>query len=178
MQPTLSKRIQSLSVVLLISILGLVVVIDQWVKQIIVTELATRGPIIVVENFFHIILTYNRGSAFGLFSNIEDDSLRMLALGISTLVAVTAVMFFLLHDYYDNRRGQVALALILGGAIGNIIDRVRLGMVVDYLDFFWKTHHYPAFNIADSCICIGVGLLLFFVPRRSEDRSKVEAQAL
>ena len=167
MLPPLSERIRSLSPILLISILGLVVVLDQWVKQLIVSELSTRGPIVVIANFFDLILTYNRGSAFGLFANIESDFSRALALGVSTLVAVVAVIFFLLHDYYNNRWGQAALALILGGAIGNIIDRVRLGMVIDYLDFYWGSYHYPAFNIADSCICVGVALLLLVVPRRS-----------
>ena len=167
MKPALIVRLKSLSPVLLVAILGLVVVLDQWVKQIVVSELSNRGPIPVIENFFHIILTYNRGSAFGLFADIESNAVRLLALGGSTIVAVAAVIFFLLHDYYDNRSGQAALALILGGAIGNIIDRVRLGMVIDYLDFFWGSSHYPAFNIADSCICVGVAMLLFVVPRKS-----------
>ena len=166
MQPSLTERIRSLSPILLISIVGLVVLLDQWVKQIIVSELSQRAPVVVIENFFHLILTYNRGSAFGLFADIESDFSRALALGGSTLIAVVAVIFFLLHDYYDNRWGQAALALILGGAIGNIIDRVRLGMVIDYLDFFWGASHYPAFNIADSAICVGVALLLLVVPRR------------
>lgn len=144
-----------------------VAALDQLSKQLILENLF-EGQVIPVAPFFNIVLTYNRGAAFGLFSGLPDGW-RETALLLTTVLAVSAVIYFLFHDYRDDLRGHVALSLILAGALGNIIDRVRLGMVVDFLDVYYGDWHWPAFNVADSAICIGVAMLLLFRPRSAQE---------
>ncbi len=136
-----------------------VVLADQASKYWILTHFQEYEVRPIVEGLFNLTLTFNRGVAFGLFANLADP-LRSIVLGLSALLAFAALFYFYLVDFRSDRFGRAALMLICGGAIGNIIDRVRLGMVVDFLDLFWGTAHWPAFNVADSCICIGVALLL------------------
>lgn len=119
----------------------------------------------VIDGLFNLTLTFNRGAAFGLWSWLTPG-LRELVLGITVLIAMAVVVYFLTRPYYQNALSQMALAGILGGALGNIIDRVRLGAVVDFLDVYYGTYHWPAFNIADSAICVGVGILILF-PRQT-----------
>lgn len=136
-----------------------VIILDQltkwWVLQTI-----SRGEIIpVIPDFFNLTLTFNRGAAFGILSNVPDGT-RQLVLAFTTVVALSAVLYFLRHDFKNHKLAQYSLALIFGGAIGNVIDRVRLGEVVDFLDVYWSTYHWPAFNVADSAICVGVVILI------------------
>ena len=110
----------------------------------------------VLDDFFHITYVRNRGAAFSFLS---DASWRLpFFIGVS-LVAAVAIMvaFHKLRD--DQKLAQVSLAMIFSGAVGNLIDRVRLGEVIDFLDVHWYQHHWPAFNVADSLICVGVFLL-------------------
>ncbi|MGE3259982.1 MAG: signal peptidase II, partial [Geobacter sp.] len=78
-----------------------------------------------------------------------------------TLVAAVVILVVLRKLRADQRLAQVALAMIFSGAIGNLIDRIRLGEVIDFLDVYWKSYHWPAFNVADSLICVGVALVAF-----------------
>jgi signal peptidase II len=109
---------------------------------------------------FNLTLSFNRGAAFGLWSGLESGW-REIVLASTILLALGVVGFLLTRPYYQSKVTQIALAAILGGAIGNVIDRFIYGAVVDFLDFYLGSYHWPAFNIADSAICIGVGLLLF-----------------
>lgn len=112
---------------------------------------------IVVTSFFNLVLVHNRGVSFGMLSTssaIMPWVLKALALGIM------AVLVRWLHRS-TNRLTALALGLVLGGAAGNVIDRARLGAVVDFLDFHLAGYHWPAFNVADAAICCGVLLLLF-----------------
>lgn len=152
----------------------LVVLLDQLSKYAVVSLLAVGGSHPIFPGFFNIVLTYNRGVAFGLFSGIESDVTRYLVLGLTTIVALGAVTYFIRHDSCRGILAKLSLSMILGGALGNIIDRVRLGMVVDFLDVFWGEHHWPAFNVADSCITIGVLLLLFATPSEDKKAKKEE----
>lgn len=146
-------------------IIATVVALDQYTKWMVVQHLSQREFLTIIPGFFNIVLTYNKGAAFGLFSGIQDDLIRHTLLGASTLIALAVVVYLLGKDYMSDVIAKCALALILGGAIGNIIDRIRIGAVIDFLDVWYGTYHWPAFNVADSAICIGVLILLFRKPR-------------
>jgi signal peptidase II len=146
------------------SIIAFITVLDQLSKAWIVQHFERGEVLPVIPNFFNLILTYNRGAAFGMFSNLPEGS-RQLVLGVTSFAALGLVLYFLFRDYKGLLPAQVALSLVLGGAIGNLIDRVVLGEVVDFLDFYIGAYHWPAFNVADSSIFIGVFILLFLKPQ-------------
>ena len=135
-----------------------VTIIDQLTKAAVLNHFAGRfpGDREVVTSFFNLALTYNRGISFGLFN--EGAGLNALIFSLAA-AAIVGVLVFWLSRVTSPFLG-VAIGLIIGGAIGNVIDRIRLGAVVDFLDFHLGTLHWPAFNIADSAICIGVGAML------------------
>lgn len=137
----------------------LVIVLDQISKQY-VTSIFNLGDVReVIPNLFNLVLTYNPGVAFGFLGNVAPG-VRYILLGITTVIALGVLLTFLVKDFKHDPIGKLAIAGIIGGAIGNIIDRVRYGHVIDFLDFYIKDMHWPAFNIADSAICIGVGIIL------------------
>lgn len=152
---------------LLVSFL-VVVILDQYTKYLVVANLTLHETIELVPGFFNLILTYNKGAAFGLLADLPD-TIRYIALTVTTLIALSAVVYFLLRDYREDFIAQIALSFIVGGAVGNILDRVRLGMVVDFLDVYYNNYHWPAFNVADSAICLGVAVLLFRKPHKVQE---------
>ena len=135
-----------------------VVVLDQLSKAAVLAFFAGRalGEREVITSFFNLALTYNRGISFGLFNSGAGLNAFVFSLAAAAIVAVLA--------YWLSRASSpllaVAIGLIIGGAVGNVIDRVRLGAVVDFLDFHIGALHWPAFNLADSAICIGVAAML------------------
>ena len=135
-----------------------VAIIDQLTKAAVLSHFAGRfsSDREVVTSFFNLALTYNRGISFGLFN--EGVGLNALVFSLAA-AAIVGVLVFWLSRVTSPFLG-VAIGLIIGGAMGNVIDRIRLGAVVDFLDFHLGTLHWPAFNIADSAICIGVGAML------------------
>ena len=168
--PWLRPLLQMLCIVLVVA--GL----DQLTKLLVLMRLGEGEPLSVVEGFFSLTLTYNRGAAFGLLAGVEDGY-RQICLAISTVCALSMVVYFLIHDYPRDPFAQGALALIVGGALGNLIDRFRLGVVVDFVDVFYDSYHWPAFNLADSAICIGVFAIILRRPKTlklSDDASKAE----
>jgi signal peptidase II len=142
------------------------VIIDQLTKLAILNSFQPGEIRTIIDGLFNLTLTFNRGAAFGLWSGLSGGW-REVVLGLTILLALGVVGFLLTRPYYRRSLAQSALALILGGAIGNVIDRFRLGAVVDFLDFYIGTSHWPAFNVADSAICIGVGLLILLPPPRT-----------
>ncbi len=134
-------------------------VADQYSKVWIVRHFMLFESRTVSESFFNIVHVRNTGVAFGLLSNLNPAWVNPLLI-VTTVLAVAAVLGYI---HYLPGRGPApcGLGLILGGAIGNLIDRARLGYVVDFLDLHWRHHHWPAFNIAD--IGISVGLILLIV---------------
>lgn len=116
------------------------------------------GEQIPVTHFFNLILTYNPGAAFSFLSE-QSGWQRWFLSGIASIAAI--VIIFLLNKYQLEKLFCWALSLILGGAIGNLYDRIMLGHVVDFLDFYVGTYHWPAFNIADSAIFIGTALMIY-----------------
>jgi signal peptidase II len=136
-------------------------VLDQASKLLVLGTFQAGEVRPIIDGFFNLTLTFNRGAAFGLWSWLTPG-IREIVLGLTVLFAMAVVVYFLSRPYYQNALSQFALASILGGAIGNIMDRVRLGAVVDFLDVYYGTYHWPAFNVADSAICIGVAILILF----------------
>lgn len=139
----------------------LIATLDQITKYIVEQELLPGDVIEIIPNLFNLVLTFNKGVAFGIFSGIEADSVRFMVLGVTTLFALGAVWLFAKQPGSERRSIQIALGMILGGAIGNVLDRVLQGSVTDFLDFYYGTYHWPAFNVADSAICVAVALLIF-----------------
>jgi len=138
----------------ILTVVGLL--LDQASKLFIDRSMQLFETIPLVPNFFNITYLRNRGAAFSFLS---EASWRLpFFIGI-TLVAALAILVAFHKLRNDQRLAQVSLAMIFSGAIGNLIDRVRLGEVIDFLDAHWYRHHWPAFNVADSLICVGVFLL-------------------
>jgi signal peptidase II len=135
-----------------------VAILDQLSKAAVLAHFAGRPfrDRETVTSFFNLVLTYNRGISFGLFN---------AGAGVNALVfSVVAAAIVVVLIFWLSRAGSpflaVAIGLIIGGAVGNVIDRLRLGAVVDFLDFHVGSLHWPAFNVADSAICIGVAAML------------------
>ena len=141
---------------------GCVILADQITKFIIKINLALYDNIIVVENFFNITHILNPGGAFGFFASGSLEVRRFIFLFLSSVVALF-VLWFYKRCAADFIFLSYGLALIFGGAIGNLIDRFRYGKVVDFLDFYIDSAHWPAFNIADSAISIGMGILIYHI---------------
>ncbi len=138
----------------LIAILTLL--FDQLSKWWILNATMVPPRIIPVTSFFDLVLVHNRGASFGIFSDAPGwASVALIAFAIIISIALAIWMWRAQETLL-----AVALALVIGGAIGNVIDRIRFGAVVDFLDFHVGGWHWPAFNIADSAITIGVVLLI------------------
>ena len=138
----------------ILTVAGLV--FDQATKLYIDRSMRLFDSIPVVTDFFNITYVRNRGAAFSFLS---EASWRLpFFIGI-TLVASIAILVAFHKLRNDQKLAQVSLSMIFSGAIGNLIDRVRMGEVIDFLDVHWYRHHWPAFNVADSLICVGVFLL-------------------
>lgn len=139
-------------------------VLDQASKQAVLATFR-EGGVVPLTPFFNLVLVWNPGVSFGMLSGLGDAQPALLA-AVTVAIAVL-LLVWLQHE--ERRLPRTALVLVLSGAIGNLIDRVRFGAVVDFLDFHWAGYHWPAFNVADSAIVIGAGLLLLdgLVPRRA-----------
>ncbi len=132
--------------------------LDQWTKSIAVARLELHQPIPFVDGFWNWMLARNYGVAFSLF----DDQAGWQRYGLSGFALLVAMVFvvWLTRVPVRERATSVALALIVGGAIGNVTDRIRHGYVVDFIDWYVGSHHWPAFNIADSAVVCGAVLLV------------------
>lgn len=137
-----------------------VIILDQLTKAIIAQYLYLHQSIEVVSGFFNITHIRNPGAAFGLFHDSGEVFRTIFLIGVS-IVALGAI-FFVYRRVKANLPACIALSLIAGGAIGNLVDRIRFGEVTDFLDFYIGQYHWPAFNVADSAITIGVFLAIFF----------------
>lgn len=138
--------------------MGIVVAFDQWTKHIIINKMVLYQSINILP-FFNFTLLHNRGAAFSFLNNENGWQVWFLAL-IALAIIVTIVAYIVIKTRQSAWQ-LTALTLILAGAIGNVWDRIQLGYVIDFFDFFYKTWHWPPFNIADSAICVGVIILLF-----------------
>ena len=150
-------QLGSLIMVRFLLIMVLVVVSDQITKLWIVHNLHETLP--VIPGFFNLILVYNKGAAFGILSGLPMLWRQIFFISIS-VAALTALIIMQRKLGSRHVLYSVSFGLISGGAIGNVIDRLRWGKVVDFLDFYISQYHWPAFNVADSSIMIGIGLFL------------------
>ena len=134
---------------------GLVVLADQITKALIFAYLPYHQSITVVPGFFDITHIHNPGGAFGLMANMSE-TLRTIVFLLASSLAVGLIFYFYIKTPPSYVFLAVGFALIFGGAIGNLIDRVRLGIVIDFIDVYIGDYHWPAFNIADSAITVGI----------------------
>ena len=139
-----------------LSISLLVIVLDQLSKFWIVGAFQF-GDGIALTSFFNLVHAHNTGAAFSFLAS-ESGWQRFFFIGIAS--AASLLIVYLLRKHAEERWFCLALSLVLGGALGNLIDRVRLSYVVDFLDFYYGAWHFPAFNIADSAITVGAALLI------------------
>ena len=136
----------------------LVAVLDQITKLMVIDQLVAYVDVIPLTSFFNLVHVHNTGAAFSLFAD-QPGWQRYFFLGIA--VVASAVIFYLLRKAAGRPLYAIALTLILGGAIGNVIDRALYGHVIDFLDFYLGTWHWPAFNVADSAITVGAVMLVW-----------------
>jgi signal peptidase II len=141
----------------------IVILLDQLSKIVILRKFVAEFAYTPVTSFFNIGLWYNRGAAFSFLGNAGGWQ-KYLFIGIA--VCAVGYILYLLKKHANQRQFSWALSLIMGGAIGNVIDRLMYGKVVDFLDFYAGTIHFPAFNIADSAITIGAILFIHDELRR------------
>jgi signal peptidase II len=146
---------------------ALVLVLDQVTKLAVLGSLVAYHDVIPVTGFFNLVHVHNTGAAFSL---LADQPGWQRGFFVTLALVATGVILYLLKK----TRGQPlfcgSLALILGGAVGNLVDRVLYGHVIDFLDFYLGTWHWPAFNVADSAITVGAGLLIWDSFRKGNPR--------
>lgn len=142
-----------LSLLIAFIILALDLVTKYWVESALFF-----GQQIPITSFFNLVLTYNAGAAFSFLGDASGWQ-RWFLSGVAFIAC--AVIIYLLYKHAENKLFCLALSLVLGGALGNLYDRITLGHVVDFLDFYIGDYHWPAFNVADSAICIGAALLIY-----------------
>jgi signal peptidase II len=145
-------------------VLAAVVSLDQVAKWLVVRALDLHEYVPIVDGLLSLSHVRNRGAAFGLLSDAELPHQSVL-LALMSLAALGAIAFYFIRLPTSAWLPRLALALVLGGALGNLVDRVRLGYVVDFIHVYWKQHQWPDFNVADSAITIGVTLLVLDILR-------------
>jgi signal peptidase II len=133
--------------------------LDQITKAVIEASIPLHEARTVIPGFMHLTHVKNRGAAFGIFADAPSQG-KMLLVVFLSVVALAVVVTLLWRNHPGAKRTGLGLALILGGAVGNLFDRLFQGSVVDFAEFFLGNYHFPAFNVADSAIVIGASLLL------------------
>jgi signal peptidase II len=133
--------------------------LDQITKAMVEANVPLHEPLTVIPGFMNLTHVKNRGAAFGIFADAPSQGKLMLVVFLSVL-ALGVVVTLLWRNHPGAKRTGLGLALILGGAVGNLFDRLVHGSVVDFAEFYVRNYHFPAFNVADSAIVIGAGLLL------------------
>jgi signal peptidase II len=141
-------------------IAAVIIALDQLTKYLINATVPLYARIEVLPGLLDIIHIRNSGIAFGLFKQFGSEY-RVLSLAAITAVTLLLIAYLTTQVRQQHRLEITSLSLILGGAVGNLIDRFRVGEVIDFVDVYWRTWHWPAFNLADSAISIGMVLFLF-----------------
>jgi signal peptidase II len=153
---------------LVVAWVAAIVVVDQLTKAIVDRLMPLHHSIPIIDGLFSLTYIRNTGAAFGIFSGAHEVFRLPFLIGVSIL-AIGFIVVMLKRLRLGETGLATALAFILGGAIGNLIDRVIYGEVIDFLDVYWKQYHWPAFNVADSFITIGVTITLFYLIRSKGD---------
>ena len=134
-----------------------VVFVDQVSKNLILNILSQNNGIIEVNSFFNLVTAWNTGVSFSMFNNLGGAGVYILS---AFALSVVGFLFYWLQKE-EKKIVQIALGMVIGGAIGNVIDRLLIGAVFDFLDFHYGTYHWPAFNVADSFICLGAVIIVW-----------------
>lgn len=150
------------------AITAAILFLDQFTKYVVVRRFRLHESVRVIPGFFDLTYVRNPGAAFGFLAGSPGVWRSIFFITVS-IVALTVIVA-LVRTAHD-RLPLLAFALIGGGAVGNLIDRVRFGEVVDFIDWYYRTYHWPTFNIADSAITIGVGLLAIdmLLPKKKQE---------
>jgi signal peptidase II len=151
-----------------LALAAVIVILDLWTKALVLARIELHEAIPVIPNFFQLVHVRNTGAAFGIGAN-AGSKLVPLLLNVGALAVFGVVVVYALRSAVTDRLLQTGLHLILGGAVGNLLDRFRFGYVVDFLDVYVGNHHWPAFNVADSAICIGIALLFLDMRKKPEE---------
>jgi len=141
------------------SIASIVVVLDQTAKAVVRSRFELHDSVEVIPRFFNLARVHNYGAAFGLM-NAADFPFRTVVLSVVAAVALGALTWYGATLPAPQRLARVGLALIVGGAAGNLVDRLSFGYVVDFVDVYWRGWHFWAFNVADAAITVGVSLMI------------------
>ena len=138
---------------------ALVIVVDQATKALVRRSLPIHDSVVVVPGLLDFTHVRNTGAAFGIL-NAVDFPLKTVAIAIVAMGALIGVALYSRNLAHQHLLARLGLALIIGGAAGNLIDRMVVGSVVDFVDVYWRTHHFWAFNVADSAISVGVAVMI------------------
>jgi signal peptidase II len=144
--------------VIILALLG----IDQLTKALVARSIPFQSSKSIIPGFFNLTHIRNRGAIFGFFSHSESRILFVF-LTLVSLVALGLVIYYFFKTPSSQRFMKLSLSVILAGALGNLIDRIIRGYVIDFLDFHIKNWHWPSFNVADACITAGAFLLIFIL---------------
>jgi signal peptidase II len=154
------KPVVAWKYLILIVLTVVVISLDQLTKFLILEKFHLGQTSPVICDFFNITYVQNRGAAFGILSQ-ANPAFRVPFFIVVPMVALFSIAYVFKRIPSKDIKLSTSLSLVIAGAVGNLIDRVTLGFVVDFLDFHWRWgYHFPAFNVADSAICIGVGILM------------------
>ena len=159
----------------LIFISGGIILSDQVTKIIVEKTFKLYESVVILEGFFSLTYILNPGAAFGFLAD-QNATFRMIFFLSVSVIALVLLGAFFRDTPEEDTLGLTAISLLFGGAIGNLIDRIRLGEVIDFLDFYIKEYHWPAFNVADSAITVGISLLifhLFFQKKETDNQVEV-----
>lgn len=146
----------------LLSVAGIIFLLDQITKLWIVKNLTIYQTINVIDGLFNITYVLNPGGAFGFLAN-QSELIRGIVFLFVSFIALVVILYFYLTTPNTFWMLSNGFAMIFGGALGNLLDRVRIGKVVDFLDFYIGKYHWPSFNVADSAICVGVAIFSYHV---------------
>lgn len=172
LKTTINGIINNKKYLLFLTVIPLI--IDIITKNLIKSKLMLYDAVPVIDGFFNIVYVLNPGAAFSFLHDMNESYRRLFFITV-TIIAIFVVLYIFARE--KSKINTAGFALILSGAIGNLIDRIIIGKVVDFLDFYYKTYHFPAFNVADSCITVGVVLIiidmLFFSKKRDNNKKSV-----
>lgn len=145
---------------LLLGVALAILILDQITKQWVIRSFFLGESVSILPSFFNLTYIRNTGAAFGIFATAHP-AFRVPFFFVVPIIALISIAYVFRKVPPEDTKMSVALSLVMGGAVGNLIDRVVYGYVIDFLDFHWdRAYHFPAFNVADSAICVGVGLLM------------------
>jgi signal peptidase II len=140
----------------------LIIVLDQATKGLVNAMLPVYDSRTVIPNLLDLVHVHNAGVAFGMLNGTDHPQRALLTTGLA-LVALVGIAYYARHVRAEERLARLGLSLILGGAVGNLIDRIRQGYVIDFVDVYWGDWHFWAFNVADAAISVGAALVFIDV---------------